>query len=246
MASRILRRSGKAVVEYCQLIDWEPTFVFIVGIGSHHQETDVMKEAWPEVSLIGFEPNPKIYSLVKDTFPGLTYPCAISNKKGKSTLYTSKKVRMDTLSTLLKRDRDCHKIEVETDTLYSYIHLVIENQGLLWLDCEGSELNALEGASYLIEHIQMVNVEMTGNPREDKWCKPIDVHNWLVDHGFLQCWIHTTRAVIGQYDAIYVRREIFDPNMCSCLDSVLRFNQATFIEVMGDVANKMLCNEIVK
>jgi len=229
--SKILRRSGKAVVQYLNLTEFEPTLIVICGVGVHHGEIFEMREAWPDIELYGFEPHPNTYKAVNDTFPGRLFPCAISNEVGLRILYSKSKHKdgASLFQKIIEKDRlECEEFEVDVttlDRLFKSIHFANRN-GLLWLDCEGNELAALEGGKQFIEHcISVVNVELTGKPRSEGWSKPLDVHNKLVEYGFLQAWIHTTRSCIGQVDSIYVRKELFKSEFCSIPQSIAEYEK---------------------
>ncbi len=84
------------------------------------------------------------------------------------------------------------------------------------LDCEGSELKALQGAEKFIEGVEVVNLEMTSNPANEGWADPVETHQWLLRHDFLRQTIHTNRSRGGQYDAIYVRTHLHQMRFCSC------------------------------
>lgn len=236
--SKILRRSGKAVVEYLSLLEFEPDLVCIIGVGIHHGEVFEMREAWPNIELYGFEPHPDTYKAIVETFPGRLYHSAISNEKGFLTLYSKPKHKdgASIFPKIKKEDRiQCNEIEVICITLDDVIgHMLCgldaetnkSRKGLLWLDCEGNELAALEGGKRFIDNcISVINVELTGKPRSEGWSKPLDVHNKLVEYGFLQAWNHTNRSVIGQWDAIYIKRELFKPEFCSIPQSIAEYEK---------------------
>lgn len=215
MASKILRRSGVSFVQFCDLLDWQGEAVYMVGVGPLYQELDVFQEEWPGVQIFGFEANTNTYNSIKDAFEkrtGRLFNAVISNKVGKEALYY--KTDWKAGSSLYKPREEPEKwrtMLVDSYTLDSAINLqgTERKRGVLWLDCEGNEYNVLLGAEEFIKGIDIVNVEMTARPRNEGWCKPIDVHNWLVSHGFAQAYIHTTRSGICQYDAIYVRNELY-------------------------------------
>lgn len=226
MTSKILRRSGKAVVEYCNLIEFTPELVCLVGVGVHHEEVDCMREAWPNIELYGFEPHPDTYKSINKSFPGRLFPCAMSNEVGLKILYSKSKHKdgASIFQKIIEKDRlECEEFEIDVSTLdriFNSIHFTNRN-GLLWLDCEGNELAALEGGKQFIDNcISVINVELTGKPRSKGWSKPLDVHNKLVEYRFSQAWIHTTRSCIGQVDSIYVRRELFKSEFCSIPESI--------------------------
>lgn len=224
MAGKVNRRSGNSVVEFLTVLDWEPKSVYMVGVGLHHEEVDVMRETWGrEFCLYAFEPNPSLYKEVSKTFPGRIRDFAISNYQGVGCLHSKDRWR-DGSSLFPKsvNPEQYQEILVEVTTL-DHLRCIMpaDPPGLLWLDCEGSELHALEGGEEFIEErIQVINIEQTGRPRGDDWPSPFETHRWLREHGFLQAWTHTNRICIGQFDSIYVKAEIFDPSMCSCLESI--------------------------
>jgi FkbM family methyltransferase len=185
--------------------------VIQVGIGQYHQEVDVLKEEWPGVRFIGFDPCPN----VADDYPGVLFQHAISDSDGEA-IFNVKKHHKDG-SSLYEMDgaNGCEKIKVVTRRLDSCI-VATQATGriLLWLDCEGSELAALRGGGELVKWIDMVNVEMTSKPPGPDWCSPTEVHRWLTWNGFLRQWIHTGRISSGQYDAVYVKPNLFKAEYC--------------------------------
>jgi FkbM family methyltransferase len=227
MPSNIRERSGKAVAEYFGLIGWEPSSIYMVGVGAQYDEIIPMRKVWPNVELFGFEPNPDMEKKLKEDFPGIIYPYAISNYSDVSDFYMPRNWRNG--CSLFKHDSrtKTSKATVNVTTLDTIFPKPDHNRNsLLWLDCEGSELNALIGGESFVEHkIAAVNIEMTGLPRGEGWCKPLETHRWLVYHGFLQSWSHTHRTCIGQWDGIYLRYEIFKPEFCNSLDSLERYEK---------------------
>ena len=121
------------------------------------------------------------------------------------------------------RRRD--KVQVRTlDTLFPD---KLPGNVLLWLDCENSELNALHGGIKFIECVDMVNVELTARTSGAAWVPPQVIYRWLRDRGFYMLWVHTMRIPDGQYDAIFVRQNIFKPECCCIPSEIERFFNAT-------------------
>ena len=221
MASKLLRRSGVAVGLVLDQLQWIPDLVVQGGIGFFHEECDVLHQEWPNTKFIGFEAHPDIASKVKD-YPGQLISKAVGNRCGRALLNSKSKHKDGSSFYEFKEDIDSIKeIEIDVITLDSIINHEEVDNVLLWLDCEGSELNALFGASYLLQKVKAVNIEMTANPPSLYWPSTIEVHNYLKDLGFFRQWIHTLRG--GQYDAIYVRKEIFKPEYCCCPYTIVEF-----------------------
>jgi len=215
-AGPLLRRSGVAVVHIAKLLEWEPTVIFQVGIGNRHGEVEVFKEVWPKVELIGWEPHPDIFAGLED-YPGLVHREALSNWTGKSQLFYQQHYVGG--ASLFGKD-GLQSVDVDVTTLDDiYAGLKWRRAGdrvMLWLDCEGSELNALKGGEEFVRDVDVINVELTGVPLTPGWPEPVEVNRWLLDHGFLLQYIHTHRSTSGQNDVVYVKPKLFRPEFCSC------------------------------
>jgi len=205
--SRIKRRSGNAVTEFCSLIGWEPSLVFQVGVG-RHDETDCFLEKWPEVELIGCDP------IQPSNYPGNFHQCLIADSFGKAPFYVLGGHKDgSSMFVPASRKRPVMEIHAEVRKLDSFAP---GSNCLLWLDCEGAEQSALySGRELFLSGVKMINVEMTGFPRVPNKPRPLDIHGFLERMGFLKTWVHTTRSCRGQFDAIYVKEELFDPRFCS-------------------------------
>lgn len=226
MSSKMLRRSGIAVGLILNLLDWKPDYFYQVGIGMHHQEVDVLHEEWPDCIFTGFEPHPEIVKSLWD-YPGKVHQIALSDYVGKTTLH-SKRAHKDGSSLHKHKEPGSYtEIEVGVATLDSMVseESPCDNKRLLWVDCEGSEFQVLRGGANFINNVQVINIEMTSDPPGEWWSDPVDVHYYLIGRGFYQIWIHTNRSSAGQCDAIYVRKELFDPRYCCVPSEVKRYRE---------------------
>ena len=215
----LLRRSGVALYNVANLLDWSPTVIFQVGIGRYCKEVEVFREAWPEADLVGFEPHPEIVYQID--YPGLLMRKALGQREGKARLFWNPG-HLDGASIHKDATQEhLEEIDVEIDTLDGYDRKVAWRRStdrvLLWLDCEGSELDVLIGGEKkFIQQVDVINIELTGKPPNPDWPEPTAVNRWLLDHGFLLQYVHTQRTSSGQVDAIYVRPELFRPEYCCC------------------------------
>jgi len=228
---RTHRRSGNAVFEVAEILDWKPSLIVQVGVGSHAHETEVFAEEWPDVPLVGFEPNPDSFEQIKKRYPGTLIQKAVGRSERNVSFYSKK--GHDNGSSLLRVGKDKSKLTKHSVEM-TMLDALNKSRGfghngkdiLLWLDCEGTELAVLIGAKgYFLNQVQMINVEMTGNPSDEGWCSPLDVNKLLRLYGFYLTWVHTIRTKIGQYDAVYVRGDIFNPNICCCPTEIERWKK---------------------
>lgn len=246
VVSYLLRRSGISVCSIAHLLGWHAEWIYQVGVGTLHEETVVMRETWPGVQMIGFEPCQRSYrqrlmgevelgrqyKQVGDRhydskFPGQLYNLAISDYDGVGQLSVPHKHRdAATLHKLLDEDRVQYTETVQVKRLDSVFPDGPESGHiLLWLDCEGSELAVLRGGEEFVKKVEMINIELTSNPTIHDNPHPLEIHRWLSDHGFFRQWVHTQRSHVGQVDVIYVRQHLFAPEICCCPCAVEQYDQ---------------------
>lgn len=214
--SRIRRRSGNAFTEYCQLIDWQPNTLVMVGVGTNGEEYEVFRETWGrDFELIGIEANPQVCQTMKDKWPGLLIEKAIWNQPCTKQLHCKPRWKDGSSLFESKNDQESrYQVDVECDTLDHIMYDHWDSKGnALWLDCEGAELQALQGGEQFLKTVDVINVELTSLGRGVDWCDPRKVHEFLSVRGFKQFACHTIRTVLGQRDLIYLHDRIFNPNL---------------------------------
>ena len=202
-------------------LGYEPETSVLVGVGTNHEEVNVMRETWPDISVFGYEANPKTYHMVKDVFPGSIRNLAITNRRGPVCIYVSPR-HIDGSSLYKKVEGDPGGADsvvggIETKRLDDDLSIRGLKKCLLWIDCEGSELEALySGTEFIKESVDVINVEMTGRPWRVGFPTPKKVDETLKWLGFTQVWTHTIRPTNGQYDAVYLKDELVDDTMRCC------------------------------
>lgn len=218
MASKVNRRSVNAVIEYIQLIKWIPKVICFAGVGTGCEDAVAFKEQYPDSSIIGFEPNISSVNNLIHHFPGELHQHALGNEVGIKTLYYRDHWKNGSSLHRPNDDKRVKTASVRIHRLDEYLSSSVET--LLWVDAEGHELEILKGGHEFLEDVKVVNVEMTGQPRGKGWAYPIEIHRELVSRGFAQAFVHTIRPCINQFDAIYLRKGMIDPNLVTCLASV--------------------------
>jgi len=224
VGSRLLRRSGVAVAKVAGLLNWRPKVVFQVGIGVHYQEVDVMRDCWPNVKFVGCEAHPELIAGLEGKYPGTLFGCAIGNMVGE-VLLNSRKKHKDGASLYKRRQSKDGDVQftVPITTLDKMFPdpTVHGEPILLWLDCEGSELAALQGGVDFLKSVDVINIEMTNNQPSPGWCGVLETHCFLAKNGFVRQTAHTNRTESGQCDAVYVREYLFRPEYCTCPISLI-------------------------
>lgn len=219
--SRLARRSGVAVVQIAEQLNWRPDVVLHVGVGLSHEEVAIMRdEVWndPPVRFIGFEPNPRTFADITDKYPGELFPLALGNEVRYNVPFFEPKCHRDGSSLYVRKPDDKeYRVNVTTlDELYPDGLLV--PHVMLWLDAEGSELQILQGGEKFLAGVDVINIEMTGAGASDRdgWTDQCLIHKWLMDHGYRRQWVHTQRIHVGQQDCIYVRESLLSRRICPC------------------------------
>ncbi len=211
----LFQRSGISVGLVAETIGWRADSMYQVGVGTYWQEIDVIAKAWPGIKFHACEAHPEIHESLKGKWPGELHWKAISNRVGKAAIYVKRRhAEGASLFCPLRDVENILRYDVPVTTLDRLWPNPEGKHILLWLDCEGSELNALQGGERFVERVEVVNVELSANPPSPSWCKPREVHEWLAARGFRRQWVHTERVGSGQVDAIYVREKLFKPQFC--------------------------------
>ena len=205
----LFTRSGLGVALVSEALGWRADHVIQVGVGDRHEEVGVIKKAWPGVQFYGFDPRPA------DSYDGRFYKVAISDKPG-FAMFNLKARHKDGSSLYpIPGQPDATQVEVQKTALDLIFPSPLEGNILLWLDCEGSELDALHGAEQFIQYVQLVNVEFSATLRyyKDRY-HSLEIYRWLRDHGFWMVDNHTQRLQEGQCDYVFCREHIFKPELC--------------------------------
>lgn len=179
-----------------------PANPIIIEAGAFNgNDTKKLSLHWPQGIIHAFEPVPEIFAELKkqtEAIPNIArYPLALSNQSGPATFYVAehpkKPQAICQAGSLLKPKDRLEKspifypktIVVPTITLDEWAqHHQIKNADFLWLDLQGHELAALQGASSLLETTQLVYVEI--NFIEAYYNQPTahTINDWLEAKGF--------------------------------------------------------------
>jgi FkbM family methyltransferase len=123
--------------------------------GASHVLTKLAKKVY------SFEPNPYAYNLLKIGTSRLknleTYNMALGTSEGKAILYINGSFKASPMASIATRNRRSKTVEVEVATLDAM--RFGEQPTSLVVDCEGSELDVLQGGQQTIHNLNSLLIE---------------------------------------------------------------------------------------
>jgi FkbM family methyltransferase len=186
-----------------EIIKTKPFSVMLdVGI-RHGGEWDYFSEQLPDVRLVAMEPHKKERDKFLATHPGAeVYPSALWSEASKRTLVTS--TGLCPSMQLAGKGQ-----EVECVTLDWFCDRFIPDADLfLWIDIEGSELEAFKGGRRMLEsgRIPFIYTELrtADKVRSAEWCVDVDVIEFLARYGY-SVELTQHEELKEHYDALFVR-----------------------------------------
>lgn len=159
------------------LPDW-----FIDAGPANGNEAHIFKKRWPTISVLGLEPGrASIEDALALIYPGILIQKAMWSSDCRKAIYKSDQSRSASLmrseGSTSSDDVDCVTLATLSATYGPFTNAV------LWLDVEGSEIDALEGGRNLILSgaIRLANVEVYdggGSPEHEG-----QVNDWMKSVG---------------------------------------------------------------
>jgi len=134
------------------------------------------KDLWDGYTIIGVEPDPERYAILKPTFPGILLNLAVSNKAGKMSFvsHPTSGYIADSYPELT----ELHEVESitldELDLKYGPFDEIA-----IWADIEGSELKMLQGATKVLKKTNWITVECHTGPKTKTWARSGEVYSFL-------------------------------------------------------------------
>ena len=179
-----------------------PQTLFNIGVGPKpHCECRDFKKLWPNMRVVGLEPNIDTFSERLDDYPGELYPWAIWSTPCVKTLKSV--IRFPGRSSLLDPHSEwdgkpnfevgntCKEILVSCITLDQLDEaLGYPKDVFLWMDIEGSELEALSGGCSLLAsgRIKWIDMEVSHKTRRINEPDENSIEKFLGTYGFhLEC-----------------------------------------------------------
>ncbi len=216
----------QAVFDVAQWLQWIPSYVYQIGVGISCKEVQRITKTWPTCRLLGFEPNPESFRSLVDRYPGILCCCAIGSTAKKDTLYSvNRHKNASSFKTPVPGRRGQNDVVEYTVDVFPLNCVAPKPDGpaLLWIDCEGSELDVLTGAGFMLSLFDMINIELTFNPPGNDWPDPADIHSVLLNSGFYLQSYDKPRLPYVQADYVYVKGKMFNQCYCSIPQSIIEF-----------------------
>lgn len=179
-----------------QYMKSEPKTLYNIGVGHQpHNEAEAFKLLWPDINIIGLEPDIKVFCDRVSEYAGTLYPWGlwkenaiceflISNYHGWSSLLNPRKEWV--------KNAD-FKLDFKQRALISCVTLDNLDKMLgcpkdifLWMDIEGAELGALEGGKDTLTsgRIKWIDVEVSHKPRRLEEPSEDMISNYLKKYNY--------------------------------------------------------------
>lgn len=184
-----------------------PTCLIDVGVGCGTEAWEI-GQTYPGIKIIGLEPSVEMHQkTIEMRYPGELLSVGawshcrkhqLSRLKRESNLYYTRPFVAD--------GGDFE--EVELRPLDELIDTYSLQPGIiLWLDIEGSELEALRGAWRLLQsRVVLINAEVRATPKFQSACSEAEVDAFLAAFGFAKTLVYNRHTGDDpHHDAIYVR-----------------------------------------
>lgn len=179
----------------------KPDAVIVEAGAFTGKDTQKLAQISAEYSVHAFEPEPTIFKELERNTREIVnikrYNLALSNTQGTALFhkaYNPKKPDMPCQagSLLAPKDRLLHSpiiytetIPVETITLDSWSKAYnVEHVDFLWLDLQGHELSALQGATSLLKTVSLLYIELNFINAYENQPEHSTVITWICQQGF--------------------------------------------------------------
>lgn len=155
----------RRIFPYCKDVDW-----FILGGPADGNEAQVFNVEFPNVQILGIEPNPVMHKFqVDNLFPGILLNKALwSINVTKELVIPGANHRCGSVVNYGKSQGESVTVDCVTLDKLSKNYGPFENCAV-WIDIEGAELNCIKGALNLLrkQKIKVLNIEVNSDTRQD-------------------------------------------------------------------------------
>lgn len=196
--SRSASKVDKGTISLQDISRYLPSNPIIIEGGAHTgADTVAMANQWPASVIYAFEPIPHLFEQLSRTASSFSniqpFPFALGQVDGTSKMYVSAG-RSDGSSSLLKPKEHLtvhplvtfgEEITVNVTNLETFAEQNrVPHVDFLWLDLQGSELQALRGARGVLDNVQAIHAEVSLIETYEGAPLYAEIRNWLAQQGF--------------------------------------------------------------
>lgn len=184
-----------------------PQTLYDIGVGPK-TEWKTLAAVYPGMRIFGCEPNPAMYAKLTPVFPGPLAQVAISSREGEVDLHCSPDDPK--IATLFDARYAPQVVKVKAWTLDRFDKQMGEQERIiLWMDIEGSELDALQSGKELLAsgRVRWINLEerRPGVPTVQGWCTGAEIKEFLSSVGYERVCDYNRHST--HQDVIYRHRD---------------------------------------
>jgi FkbM family methyltransferase len=195
----------------CRYLKEAPAAMYDIGVGPViKSEWNHILKIYPQMKMFGCEPHPDTYRQQESRFPGQLKQTAIHSQKRTATLNLKSRLSKFGAFSLIDLGVSYEqKIEVSCITLDEFDEWAGKQESIiLWMDIEGSELDALKSAPNLLSsgRVKAINLEVRPKTNSSDWPTDKEIRAWLELNGYNLVLNYNNQKT--HWDAIYLPQEI--------------------------------------
>ncbi|WP_258104023.1 FkbM family methyltransferase [Marinoscillum sp. MHG1-6] len=175
---KILGKAGISKRDIISHLAIDNPVIFEAGANNGDDTVDWAKKL-PNAQIYCFEPIPRLFEVLQDRLSGFNnvqcFPLGFSNSAGKVEMYISARDGDESSnpssSSILKPDQHVEfhprisfdqRIEIEVDTIDQWAKRQgVDRIDLMWLDMQGAEHLALQGAEEMLSRVKLIYSEVS-------------------------------------------------------------------------------------
>lgn len=191
--------------------DIAPDAFINIGVGNANTEAKLVKSYWPDIHILGIEPNVSRFKRIKKGFPGKLLNIAVSDKREKLKLFGKD---FDQPSSVFPMYNGNNSYTVAARPLDDIIdeHCPSSNKILVWADIDGAELLMLQGCPRHIKNGRIIAfyLEVWGRPPkkivDGSWVLEKQIDEYLFKREFSDKVPIVRGRSFDFGDALYIRK----------------------------------------